>query len=183
LEAIAQDQIRPLRRAEYDKLVSLGVFQDEHIELLFGQLVEMSAIGPPHSSAVQKLTAIFVRACGDRAAVRVLNPFAALDHSEPEPDLAVVPPGDYDTEHPSIAWLVIEVAESSLARDRGLKQRLYAECGVPEYWIVNLVDRRIEVHVEPSAGAYSKVTPYRKGQVIRLQRFVDVEVRVDDVLK
>ena len=183
LEAIAQDQIRPLRRAEYDKLVELGVFQDEHIELLYGQLVEMTPIGPPHSSGVQKLTVLLVRALADRAAVRVQSPFAALDHSEPEPDFTVVPPGDYDTEHPKTAWLIIEVAESSLSRDRGLKQRLYAECGVPEYWVVNLVDRRIEVHVEPREGAYARVTPYRKGEVIRLQHFPDVEIAVDDILK
>src|SRR5262245_3626368 len=111
--------IRPLRRVEYDKLVELGVFQGEHIELLEGRLVHMSPIGPPHSSTLDKLAALCFRQLGDRARIRIQSAFAALDTSEPEPDLAIVPLGSYETEHPRSAELIIEVAESSLAYDRG----------------------------------------------------------------
>jgi len=183
LEAIAQDRVRPLRRAEYEKLVELGAFEDEKIELLYGALVEMSPTGLPHASTSQKLTLLLVRALADRAAIRIQLPFAALEHSEPEPDFAVVPLAEYDTEHPSTAWLIVEVAESSLRTDRGVKKRLYAECRVPEYWIVNLVDRVIEVHQEPGGGDYAVVTAYRKGEAIRLSQLPDVEIRVDDVIK
>src|SRR5450432_3867156 len=137
----APEIIRPLRRTEYDQLVTLGAFRGEKIELLEGVLVAMSPIGPPHSSSVQRLNALLVLALVGRAVVRPQLPFAALEFSEPEPDLAVVPLGDYDVEHPAEADLIIEVAESSLAIDRGKKLRLYAACAVPEYWIVNLVDR------------------------------------------
>jgi Uma2 family endonuclease len=177
------ERYRPLRRVEYAKLIELGVFQDEHIELLEGLLIPMSPIGPPHDSAVMKLTAILVPALLGRAAVRIQGSFAALELSQPEPDVAVVPSGDYDTEHPDQAYLIIEVAESSLAIDRGVKLRLYASCGVPEYWIVNLIERAIEVYSEPLDDGYRKVDKYAHGQSVRPLCFADVEVRISDVMR
>ena len=177
------EHLRPLRRVEYDKLIELGVFEGEHIELLEGQLVFMSPIGPPHSSTVTKLGELFIPALIGRATVRLQAPFAALELSEPEPDIAVVPLGDYDKAHPDRAHLIIEVAESSLARDRGVKQRLYAACDVPEYWIVNVAERRIEVHTKPLNGAYTDVHHVERGQSVRPLHFPDLEVRVGDLLK
>jgi Uma2 family endonuclease len=177
------ERFRPLRRVEYDKLIQLGAFQNEKIELLEGVLVPMSPIGAPHSSAVQKLTALLVPALAGRAAVRIQSPFAALELSEPEPDVAVVPSGDYDTDHPDRAYLIVEVAESSLSVDRGVKLRLYAACEVPEYWIVNVVDRLIEVYTEPAAGSYAQVRRYERGQSLRLLSFPDLEIRVTDVMR
>ena len=179
----AAEVIRPLRRVEYDQLVALGAFQDERIELLEGELVAMSPIGAPHSSAVQKLNRLLVLAFDGRAVVRCQLPFAALELSEPEPDFVVVPSADYDTDHPSEAFLIVEVSESSLAMDRGKKLRLYASCGVPEYWVVNLPERCIEVYTQPSPGAYAKLERYERGQSITLLTFPDVSVSVSDVLK
>jgi Uma2 family endonuclease len=175
--------IRPLRRVEYEQLVSLGAFQDERIELLEGELVAMSPIGAPHSATVERLTRLLVLAFEGRAAVKCQSPFAALEYSEPEPDLAVLPRRDYDTDHPSEAHLIIEVAESSLALDRGKKLRLYASCAVPEYWVVNLPERCIEVYTGPSPGAYARCERYEHGQSIRLSGFPDVSFAVADVLK
>jgi Uma2 family endonuclease len=177
------DVIRPLRRAEYDQLVALGAFQDEKLELLEGQLVAMTPIGAPHSSAIQKLNALLVPALMGRASVRIQSPFAALDTSEPEPDAAIVPLGDYDTEHPSQAYLLIEVAESSLGRDRGLKQRIYARAGVPEYWIVNLQDRCIEVYRQPRHEGYALCERVAHGASVALQHFADVRIEVGQVLR
>jgi Uma2 family endonuclease len=177
------ERYRPLKRVEYDKLIELGAFQNEKIELLEGLLVPMSPIGAPHCSAVQKLTALLVPVLSGRATVRIQSPFAALALSEPEPDVAVVPTGDYDTAHPDRAYLIIEVAESSLSIDRGVKQRLYAVCEVPEYWIVNVVDRTIEVFTEPVGGTYTKMARYERGQSLCPIGFPDVEVRVVDVMK
>jgi Uma2 family endonuclease len=174
---------RPLRRVEYDQLVSLGAFGDERIELVNGVLVPMSPIGPPHSSAIDLLTLLLVRALGDRARIRVQNPFAANDISEPQPDLLLAPLGDYESAHPSESFLVIEVADSSLAYDRGPKLRLYAELGVPEYWIVDVVARRIEVYREPSQGAFGSKRVFEREEAIELVRFPDVAVRVSDVMK
>src|SRR5689334_3050697 len=183
MAAPVPDGFRPLRRVEYDKLVELGAFEDEKIELLEGVLVPMSPIGPRHSSAVQKLTELLVLALTRRAVVRPQLPFAASDLSEPEPDLMVSPVSDYDTAHPDEALLLIEVAESSLAKDRGIKLRIYARRGVPEYWIVNVVDRVIEVYTDPVESGYRSSVVYRRGQSIRLVSFADVDVRVSDVMK
>jgi len=175
--------IRPLRRVEYDQLVSLGVFEGERVELLEGALVAMSPIGAPHNSTVQRLTRLLVLALESRAGVRVQMSFAALDTSQPEPDFAIVPLGDYDREQPSEAYFIIEVAESSLALDRGKKLRLYASCAVPEYWVVNLPERCIEVYTGPSPGAYAHCERYEHGQAIRLSGFPDVVIAVADVLR
>ena len=177
------ENFRPLRRVEYDKLVDLDVFGDERIELINGVLVPMSPIGPPHCNAVDMLNLILVRALGDVARIRVQNPLAAGDISEPQPDLIVAPLADYSVEHPAVAHLVIEVAESSLAYDRSTKLRLYAEQGVPEYWIVDVVARRIEVYREPASGTFGNKRVYERGDVIELLRFPAVTVRVSDVMK
>jgi Uma2 family endonuclease len=175
--------IRPLRRVEYDQLVSLGAFRDERIELLEGELVAMSPIGASHSLTVRRLTHLLVLAFEGRAEVSCQCPFAALELSEPQPDFAVIPLGKYVADHPSEAYLIIEVAESSLALDRGKKLRLYASCAVPEYWVVNLPERCIEVYTGPSPGAYARCERYEHGQSIRLSGFPDVSFAVADVLK
>jgi Uma2 family endonuclease len=87
----------------------------------------------------------------------VQSPLALSDDSEPEPDVAVVPAGDYRQSHPSQALLVVEVSDTSLDKDRGVKTALYATAGVPEFWLVNLPDRVVEVHRQPSAGRYSVI--------------------------
>lgn len=183
MAASAAEVIRPLRRVEYDQLVALGAFHDERIELIEGQLVAMSPIGTPHNATVQRLNRLLVLALEGRAGVRCQSSFAALEFSEPEPDFAVVPPGDYDRDHPSEAYLIVEVAESSLFMDRGKKLRLYASCTVPEYWVVNLPERCIEVYTGPSPGAYARVTRYERGQVIPLVAFPDLSFAVSDILK
>jgi Uma2 family endonuclease len=174
--------IRPLKRVEYDKLVALGSFRDERVELLRGTVVHMTPKGPPHEDAITQANRILARTLEGRAHVRVQASFAASDGSEPEPDLAVVAPRRYSDEHPSRADLIIEVAQSSLSIDRNIKSAIYAEAGVPEYWIVNLVDGVIEVSTVPKAGTYMTTTLHRKGTTITLVAFPDVTIVVDDIL-
>jgi Uma2 family endonuclease len=183
MAAAAAEKVRPLRRVEYDKLVALGVFEGERIELIDGALLQMSPIGPPHCATVDRLTELFVLALAGRARVRIQGSFAAGELSEAEPDVSVLPLGDYDAQHPQQAHLIVEVADSSLSHDRGRKARLYAECGVPEYWIVNLIDRSVEVHRTPGAGQYEHVSLHPKGSRLRLAAFPDVELGVDDFLR
>jgi Uma2 family endonuclease len=182
MAAVALDSSRtPLTRAEYEALVGRGVFEDAHVELLYGRIVNMSPIGGAHRYSVSRLAKILLLALGDRARVDVQSSFAAPNESEPEPDLLVVPPGDYLDAPASEAWLIVEVADSSLARDRE-KAKLYAAASVAEYWIVNLADGLIEVHRAPAAGGYTNVTKHGRGDFLRLVQFADVEVRVTDVL-
>lgn len=181
--ATSLEVIRPLRRTEYDALVALGAFRDERVELLNGALVPVSPIGPAHSSAVQNLTELLLPALLGRGTVRVQNPFAANDLSEPEPDIAIVPRTDYATAHPATAHLIIEVSDSSLAGDRDTKLPVYAASGVPEYWIVNLRDRCIEVYTSPIGSAYAAVSRVEHGQSLHPQYFPDVELNVSDVIR
>ncbi len=177
------DLLRPLQRAEYDQLVALGVFVGEPVELLDGALVTVSPIGPPHASTVQRLNELLLPRLTGRASLRIQSPFAAGPLSEPEPDVAVVPLGSYDTAHPNQAYLIVEVADSSLAIDRGAKARIYAECGVPEYWIVNLSERRLEIYREPMGGSYQQsLTLNEPGAELTLLRFPDVCLRLDAII-
>jgi Uma2 family endonuclease len=175
--------IRPLRRVEYDKLVDEGVFANERVELLYGLVVRMTPIREPHANAVDRLLKILIFAFGDRARVRCQGSFAASEDSEPEPDVGVYPERDYLTAHPTDAWLIVEVSDSSLAHDRGVKEALYAEVGVPEYWIVNLVDRAIEVYRDPVKGKYTSKTVHARGDSVTMLRFPDVTVAVSDVIR
>jgi Uma2 family endonuclease len=175
-------RVRPLRRAEYDRLVSLGAFGSERLELLDGRLVTMSPHGEPHAFSITRLTKRLVRGLGDRADVRVQLPLALSDVSEPAPDVAVVAPGDYLDEHPRRALLVIEVSSSSLDEDRRVKGALYAAAGIAEYWVVNLPGGLVEVHREPREGAYASIEARPRGAVLHVPGFEDVVVRVDEVL-
>lgn len=183
MAAAPAEVIRPLRRVEYDRLVALGVFQDERVELLDGALYAMSPIGTPHNFAVQELTELLILALHGRAKVRPQMSFAASELSEPEPDLTITPLVSWKHEQANQAHVIIEVAETSLAIDRGRKSRLYASSGVPEYWIVNLPERCIEVYTQPHGNAYAHVDRYEPGQSLRLGAFPDVEVPVSAVLE
>ena len=183
LQEIAPEVPRPLRRAEYDQLAVSGAFDDERVELLHGVIVRMSPHGPAHDAVIDRLNEMLVRAVGLRGKVRVQSSFNAVGDSEPEPDLAIVPRAEYDDAHPDRAFLIVEVAGSSLRKDRGFKARLYAESGVHEYWVVNLVDRVIEVSSDPAQGVYRSSRIFGKGEHVALSGFADIEVRVDDVLR
>jgi Uma2 family endonuclease len=180
---VASERLRPLRRVEYDWMVGQGFFEAEKVELLDGVLVEMNPQGTRHAATVQRLNPLFVRALTGRADVRVQSPFVASDISEPEPDIAIVPPGDYDATHPSQAFLLVEVAESSVNKDRRVKTRVYAAAGVPEYWLVDVATGTIEVRTQPAAAGYTQVRIARPGESIRLQSFPDVEIVVSDVVR
>ena len=149
--------VRRWRRTEFDRLVDLGVFEGEPLELIDGQLVVAEPQGAHHASAIDKVDYAVRGLVPTGWFVRLQAPVSLDEESEPEPDLAVVPgrPGDYRESHPAHPVLVVEVAESSLAFDRARKGSLYARAAIPEYWIVNLVDRILEVYrdPEPDTGA------------------------------
>lgn len=155
--ATTPDHIRRWTRAEYDRLIDLGVLQPgNHLELLGGHLIVSEPQGTLHSTAVG-LVEDALRACfGPGWVVRGQMPVALDDESEPEPDVAVVPGArrDYAAEHPARPALVVEVAESSLATDRGTKAVLYARAGLADYWILNLVDRVLEIYRDPAPGVW-----------------------------
>ena len=142
-------------RAEYDKLVELGAFVDQPVELISGQLMVAEPKGSYHATTVDMVHDVLRDAVPDGWIVRNQNPVALDDDSEPEPDLAVVhgARADYRDEHPTRVALIVEVADSSLAFDRQHKGSLYARGGIDDYWIVNLIDRVLEVYRGPAPDA------------------------------
>jgi Uma2 family endonuclease len=138
-------------RAEYDRLVNLGVLHGKPVELVGGQLVVAEPQGSYHASALGAAGDVLRAVLPQGWLVRIQMPVALDDESEPEPDLAVVQGtwANYRAGHPSRPALVVEVAESSLVFDREDKGSVYARGGVRDYWIVNLVDRALEVYREP----------------------------------
>lgn len=147
-----ETRTRRFSRAEYDRLIDLGVFQPgEPIELIGGELIVAEPQGEAHYTAIRKTAKALEAAFGPGWEVRTQGPIGLDDDSEPEPDVAVVPgaPEDYAREHPSRPVLTVEVSESSLAIDRHHKGSVYARAGLADYWIVNLVDRVLEVYRDP----------------------------------
>jgi Uma2 family endonuclease len=145
-------QTRRFTRTEYDRLVELGIFQPgEPIELIGGQLIVAEPQGEYHYQGIWKTAHALELAFGSGWFVRTQAPIGLDDESEPEPDVAVVPgfPSDYGPDHPARPVLTVEIAESSLAIDRRHKGSLYARAGLDDYWIVNLIDRVLEVYREP----------------------------------
>lgn len=134
-----------------------GLFADERVELLDGEIITMSPQNPPHASITSRIAYALMRLLGSTVSVRVQLPIVLNDWSEPEPDIAVClpDPDDYEREHPRAdqVLLVIEVADASLVYDRSEKGAAYASNGIPEYWIVNLVDRQIEARSDPDPVA------------------------------
>lgn len=182
LEDLKPAGLRPLWRREYDQLVELGVFEDEKLELLRGQLVTMSPEGWQHTEIGQWLLRRLIRALDPAFEVRHAAPFAASDDSEPEPDLFVGKPQPGRRAHPSEALLLIEVSASSIRKDRTIKRALYAEIGVPEYWIIDITRGApvVEVYTQPTSTGYAKVTMHRDGDVLR-PRHVPIEIAVADL--
>jgi len=154
---IAPPQRRLFTRAEYERAAELGLFgPEERLELIGGEVIKkMTPQRSLHATGVGLAARTLGRAFGEAFDVRVQLPLALADESEPEPDVAVVRggPRDYRDAHPASAVLVVEVADTSLAFDRTTKASLYASAGIPEYWIVNLQDRVLEVHREPAPMA------------------------------
>jgi Uma2 family endonuclease len=177
----ANEPIRPLKRIEYESLAAKGFFDQERVELLFGVVVPMTPIDQAHVMSTYRVRRALEAGLGDRAMVLEGSPFAASEISEPEPDLVVVPPGNWQ-DHASRAYLVVEVSRSSLRRDRGPKTLLYGLAEVDEYWIVDHVHGVVEVHRDRQDGRWQTVTKHHRGETIAPLAFVDVGVAVADIL-
>jgi Uma2 family endonuclease len=144
---------------QYYRLGDLGFFQDRHVELIEGEIYEMT-IDPPHAVAVELLGDVLRRTFGVGYSIRTQQPLDFGRRTQPEPDAAIVAgsPRDYAQAHPKTARLIIEVSDSTLRKDRVLKAHIYARAGIADYWIVNLVDRQLEIRRNPGPD------PSRRGR-------------------
>jgi len=190
--ALPFQQIRRLSVEEYHRMGDIGILQpDERIELIDGVLNKMSPIGSQHAACVSKITNLLLPTLLGSALVRVQNPIILDDNTEPEPDIAIVRQrdDDYSAAHPrpNDILIVIEVADTTLEYDKRVKLSRYAKANIPEVWIVNLVDKRVEVYQEvvlpkDGAAAYRTRTDYYTGDMISLPAFPNLEIAVADIL-
>lgn len=188
------EAVHPRRwtRQEYEQLVALGVLRpDERVELIEGEIVETPPQLSRHTTGVhlayEALRAIY----GAGFVVRVQSPLALGQYSEPEPDVAVVAGSlrDFADAHPTSALLVLEVSDTTLSFDRQTKASLYAAAGIPEYWILNLVHRQLELHREPDpmpdttyGFGYRTRTIVLAGGVVAVPGLSDTHLAVADLL-
>lgn len=174
------DNIRGLLRVEFERLVELGVFEDVRVELLEGQLVEMSPQGDAHSSITRVLGDYITRRLPETMIVQQHSGLRAGDRSMPEPDLAVIP-RRRGFHHPNDAFLTIEVSDSSLRNDREIKSRIYARAKVQEYWLIDVRHERVEVRTDPSRKGYASTQVLGRGEVLRPTAIPNLTVTVDAI--
>ena len=181
----------PTRRrftvAEYYAMAEAGVLAyDERVELLDGDVIAMPPINEWHASNVDLFTNTFPAQLYGHAVVRVQNPVRLDDNSEPQPDVMLLSWRDdfYRDGHPGPddVLLLIEVSDSSVDFDRNEKLSAYAAAGIPEVWIVNRPDRRIESYADPAGDEYATVRHYGAGESISPQAFPDVVLQVDQII-
>ena len=175
--------IRRLTRREYHQMDELGMFEDQRVELLRGLVVKMSGMNAPHRQVMVWLTRRLIESLNVTWYARPGSPYAAAEDSEPEPDFLITREPDVDADGPRTAQLVIEISDSSLRKDRKIKRGIYAEAGVPEYWIINVSEPgtvTVEVHTQPEGGTYRVVQELRDGDVLRATE-VPLEIPVAEL--
>jgi Uma2 family endonuclease len=183
--------VRPRRwtREEYYRAAEVGLFRpDERLELLNGEILEKVTENAPHVTGLDLTLAQLAAAfAGQSCFVRVQHPISLPGaESDPEPDLAVVSgtPRSYQTRHPQPPEIVllVEVSNTTLTFDRGPKAAAYAAADIREYWVLNLNERRLEVHRDPQNGAYQSITPLNENEVVSPLNAPQVAIRVAGLL-
>ena len=172
---------------DFARLGEAGIFtEDDRVELIDGEIRDMTPIGQPHAWIVNRLTRRLILRLADRAYVSVQNPLRLDGHSEPLPDLVVAQGGedDYADRHLEAGdvLLVIEVADSSLRYDRAEKMPRYARSGIPEAWLVAVTDRAVTVYTAPGSGGYASEQVFRQGTAIESTAVAGLHVTVDEIV-
>ncbi|MEY4519715.1 MAG: hypothetical protein RLZZ499_2315 [Cyanobacteriota bacterium] len=170
--------------ADWHELIESGVLAERRVELLEGEIIEMSPEGAMHSSTNYSVAEYFRDLLRDRAIIREAHPIT-LDNSEPEPDIAIVnsPYTNYFTRHPypqDIYWLV-EISNRTLKSDLERKSITYARNGIPEYWVIDLVNKQLVVHTQPINNSYSQIQILSAG-TITPQAFPALAIALDRLL-
>ncbi|MCC3447008.1 MAG: Uma2 family endonuclease [Microcoleus sp. PH2017_25_DOB_D_A] len=180
--------LRLLTVQEYDRMTEIGIFdEDERVELLAGQIVKMAAKGTAHGAAVKRTEKLLENRLGERVLVRLQDPVRLDNYSEPEPDISVVIPDPlyYEDHHPtpSEIYLIVEVADTTLRTDCGIKAKIYAESGIADYWVLDVNNRQLHVFREPSQDGYQSIAVLGDDASISPLQFPDVSFMVRDMLR
>ncbi|HEV7893652.1 MAG TPA: Uma2 family endonuclease [Pyrinomonadaceae bacterium] len=171
---------------EYRRMVEAGILrEDARVELIGGEVVEMSPIGKRHAACVARLTQVITLLLQRAFLVWAQNPIQLDGYSEPQPDVVVLRPRDdfYENEppKPEDILLVIEVSDSTLAYDRKVKVPLYARAGIPEVWIVNLVEERVETFADLSGGVYQTTAAFSRGEEVQSRSLAALRLGVSEI--
>lgn len=170
---------------EYHRMIAAGILDERRVELLKGEIVEMSPEGEPHAYFSSEAGEYLTRLLGDRAMIRHSKPITLPNNSEPEPDIAIVQRlGREYLEHhpyPKNIFLLIEYSDSSLDKDLEIKTKVYAEVGILEYWVVNLRRRQLIVFRDPQDEEYASKSTFTGGTIHPLA-FPDILVSVDAIV-
>ena len=169
---------------EYHALLAQGILHEhDRVELLKGEIHALCPVNVRHAHCVRRLNWLFNSCFGARVIVDIQNPIRLDAYSEPQPDVTLLRPRAdfYATEHPQPEdiLLVVEVADSSLIYDREVKHQLYAAAGIAEFWVVNLVEGRLEVYREPTAQGYRHRQWLWEGDTITLAAFPDIPCKLE----
>ena len=178
---------RPFTVDEYYLMAEVGILrEDDRLELIDGRIVRMSPAGSRHAACVKRLNALLGAKAGSKAPVSVQDPVRLDEHSEPQPDVALLRPRSdfYVHAHPtpSDVLLVVEVADTSDDHDRDVKLPLYAQAGIPQVWIVCLKDDLVLVCGDPAGGAYGEVRQAERGESIGIHGLPGLAISVADIL-
>ena len=172
---------------EFQRISDAGIFPpDSRFELIRGEIIEMPIPTRIHSGRVNKLNRVFTSKLGESAIVCIQNPMFVDKMSEPRPDVVICKPlpelfGPFEPE-PSDVLLLIEISDTSLRYDTKIKSRLYAEAGIPEYWILNIPDDVLEVRTDASDGEYRRIENFKRGQSITARMLPGVVFTIDELL-
>lgn len=175
--------VRLWTQDEYHRMTEAGILDpSERVELLEGQIISMAAKNPPHS-ATNLCAADYLRnLLTGKALIRIQDPVDLNVHSEPEPDIAVVQidPRRYVDHHPTPAeiFLLVEIADTTLERDRKQKAAAYAKAGIADYWILDVNTRQVRVFREIVAEAYQQETILDEEATLFMLAFPDIEVQI-----
>lgn len=170
---------------DYHRMGEAGILhEDDRVELIEGEIVEMTPIGTRHASSVRKLNQLLSKQVGDEFFVDVQNPISLDERNEPQPDLMIIRARDYreSLPTPEDALLLIEVSDTTLAYDKDVKLPLYARSGVWEVWIVDIGGETIERHTEPSGEIYRHTEKARRGEKLESVALPSMAISVDAVL-
>jgi len=173
---------------DYHRMGEAGILaEDDRVELLAGEIIEMSPIGPRHAGTVSRLNTLFSSRLGTRVIVSIQNPILLrTEDSEPQPDMVLLRPRAdfYSRSHPEAqdVYLVIEVADTSVEKDREVKFPIYARAGILEAWLLDVSTGHVEIHRQPTAGGYGDVHLLQQGELITPLAFPDLALAVDDFL-
>lgn len=167
--------------ADYHKMGMAGILPERGIELINGEIIKMSPIGTKHNATVNKLNKRLAKILDEQIIIQGQGPFIANDLSEPEPDIALLKYREdfYENElpHGKDIFLIIEVADTTFAYDTKVKLPLYAQSGIPEYWVIDLNKKQVHVYWDMLENAYQQSKVYRSGEVIQAQG-ITLEIEV-----